>query len=152
MDDLVLRVAPVDSIWSQDDEVVIMSDLLSTTLGLRYNEVLHLVIAKGATDTEFPVDAIKEYTTVGSFNPGPFIRPNWRVLRVELHPASVFACKSSDGVTNVGYCEATVQNDTEEARRTVWAAILARDWQEFLVKLFKHYNKERNGGLETKAI
>ena len=90
---MVLRVAPVDAVGGQDDEVVIVSDLLSSTFGLRDDKVFHLVVSEGPAHAELTVDAIKEYTALGRLDACSLVWPHWGVLRVELHPASVLACQ-----------------------------------------------------------
>ena len=84
-----------------------------------------------------------EDAALGSLNAYPLILSTWRVLAVQLLPATILACKRRDRVANVGEREAAVQNKAKEAGRAIWALLLAGNLQEFLVNLFEHYKKAK---------
>lgn len=110
--DLLLRVAPMNAIWRQDEQVIILSQLSCGPFWLRNHQLilLHLVVSKGTTHAQLVIDALVQDVAVGCLDPEPFILPVRRVLIVKLYPATVLVCKSRNWVTNVGHCEPTVED------------------------------------------
>lgn len=107
--DLVLRVAAMDAVTRQDEQVLGRRERNGAALGLRDHELLHLNVTERATNAQFAVYAIVKDMAVRCFDSHALILSVRRVLLVELHPRAVAANKCRHRVTDVGHGEATVK-------------------------------------------
>ena len=111
LDDLLLSVAPVNTIRGQDEKVILGGDGSRVTLWLRDDELLHLIISECSAHAELTIDAIMEDAALGSLNAHPLVLSTGRVLAVQLLPAAVLARKGRYRVSNVGKRKTAVQNE-----------------------------------------
>ena len=138
---LVLRVAPVNSIRGEDKQVIFASYRVSAAFRVRDDELLHLVVAKCATYAELTIDAIVEHFAIGSLNSLALICPIGSMFGVHLNPATILVRKGCDWVTNIGDRKSTVKYKAKQAGGSVWATVLAGNRQEFVIELLEHYNQ-----------
>ena len=88
-DEVTGRVAVVEAVRGQDEQIVVACQVTCLTLRLRNNLPLHVDVAEGSANLELTVDAIMEHHAICGLNSLTFIMPVRVVLDVELLPGAV---------------------------------------------------------------
>ena len=65
------------------------------------------------------------------------------MLGIHLRPGAVLTHQGRDGVAKVGHGKLTIEEHSEEAGRSIRAAVLAGNLHKLIVELLEHYKEER---------